>query len=145
MTENPGGALTYRGCAMSWQCDQMGHMNARFLYAAFDDATSSFFSHLNCPLSQVRASAVGWAGVHQQIDFLREVRDSEAISIMTNVMRLGQKSITFLHTMNTDEHSEPAARMTNKTVRFDIKSRRASLLEEKVRERAAAFLAEAAT
>lgn len=137
MTESA--VITFRGCAMSWQCDQMGHLNSRFIYSAFDEASAVLFSLLGSPFSDAHATALGWADVRQVLEFLHEVRDGEAITVSTRLIALGRTSVTFIHEMRTEAAAEPVARMESKTVRFDMTRRSAAALEEAFRMRARSF------
>jgi len=139
MSESESSVITFRGCAMSWQCDQMGHLSSRFFYNAFDEATAVLFALLGSPFSDARATALGWADVAQVLEFLHEVRDGEAITVSTRLLALGRTSITFIHEMRTEANADPVARMEGKTVRFDMVRRCAAALEEAFRTRARRF------
>jgi acyl-CoA thioester hydrolase len=139
MSEFASSVITFRGCAMSWQCDQMGHWSSRFIYNAFDDATAVLFALLGSPFSDARATALGWAYVAQTLEFLQEVRDGEAITVSSHLVALGRTSVTFVHEMRTQAAAEPVARMESKTVRFDMRRRCATPLEEPFRTHARSF------
>lgn len=116
-------AITYRGCAMPWHCDQMGHVNSRHLYAMFDDATAVFLSSLGASFADSRTSNLGWVDVHQTVEFLDEICDGMAITVRTQLAAIGRSSITFTHEMTTELNETPSARMQNKAVRFDLAGR----------------------
>jgi acyl-CoA thioester hydrolase len=128
--------ITFRSCAMSWQCDQMGHLSSRFIYNAFDDATAVLFALLGSPFSDAHATSLGWVYVVQSLEFLHEVRDGEAITVDSRLIALGRTSVTFIHEMRTEVAAVLVARMESKTVRFDMTRRCATALEESFRTRA---------
>ena len=118
---------------MPWQCDQMGHMNSRHIYAVFDDATAAFMSFIGGPLSEAGTNGLGWADVHQAIDFRREIHDGEIITVHSSMLDLGRTSISFVHSMTTDSRDALAAELHSKTVRFDLSARCAVPLEAGLR------------
>ena len=132
--------VTYRSCVMPWQCDQMGHMNARHIYAAFDDATGVFAATLGAGFASVAGSGLGWADVHQEIEFLQELANGSALTVTTTLLALGRSSITFRHELTAQGSTGSAARMTSKTVRFDTAARRSTPIEGELRARIEAFL-----
>lgn len=126
-------SLTFRGCVMPWHCDQMGHMNARHIYACFDDATGVLAAQLGADFGQVASSGLGWADVHQDIEFMHELRNGTAISVSTTMLALGRSSIQFRHDLVSHDSPEIAARMTCKSVRFNTKTRRSVPIEDELR------------
>ena len=127
-------SLTFRGCVMPWHCDQMGHMNARHIYACFDDATGVFAAQLGADFGQVASSGLGWADVHQDIEFLHELRNGSAISVATTLLAFGRSSIQFRHDLVSHDSPEIAARMTCKSVRFNTTTRRSAPIEDELRQ-----------
>ncbi|QYU70716.1 thioesterase family protein [Leptolyngbya sp. 15MV] len=125
---------------MTWQCDQMGHINSRHLYAAFDDATAVLFSLLGAGFAEARDSRFGWVDVHQEIEFLREVRDGQAMTIRSCIEGLGRSSVSLRHELCTEGAAAAAARMRSKTVRFDLDRRASAPLDDAFRARAATLL-----
>ena len=139
INELDSSVITFRGCAMSWQCDQMGHWSSRFIYNAFDDATVVLFALLGSPFSKAHATALGWVDVAQALEFLHEVHDGEAITVSSHLVALGRTSVTFVHEMRTQVAAKPVARMESKTVRFDMTRRCAIELEDSFRRSARSF------
>ena len=137
---DPDLTVTYRSCVMPWQCDQMGHMNARHIYAAFDDATGVFAAKLGADFAGVAESGLGWADVHQEIEFLQELASGAALTVFTTLLALGRSSITFRHDLTFLGGTGIAARLTSKTVRFDTSERRSTPIEGDLRARIEALL-----
>jgi acyl-CoA thioester hydrolase len=136
----PEASLTFRGCVMPWHCDQMGHMNARHIYACFDDATGVFADQLGAGFGKVASSGLGWADVHQEIEFMHELRNGSAITVATTLLALGRSSIQFRHDLRSHGSPEAAAQMTCKSVRFNTTTRRSLPIEEELRIHIAALL-----
>ena len=135
-----GASLTFRGCVMPWHCDQMGHMNARHIYACFDDATGVFAAQLGADFGKVAASGLGWADVHQEINFIHELRNGSAITVSTSLLVLGRSSIQFRHDLRSHDSTDVAASMNCKSVRFDTATRRSIHIDDGLRREITALL-----
>ena len=132
--------MTFRGSVMPWQCDQMGHMNARYIYACFDDATAVFAAQLGADFGQVATRGLGWADVWQEIEFLHEVKTGSAVTVTTSLVAIGRSSIQFRHDLSSHDAADVAARMNCKSVRFDTNTRRSVPLDNELRERVTGLL-----
>ncbi len=133
-------SLTFRGCVMPWHCDQMGHINARHIYACFDDATAVFAAQLGADFGQVAVSGLGWADVLQEIHFIHELRNGSAITVSTRLLALGRSSIQFRHDLHSHDSADVAAWMNCKSVRFDTMTRRSVHIDGDLRKEITALL-----
>jgi acyl-CoA thioester hydrolase len=115
-------------------------MNARHIYAAFDDATGVLVATIGADFASVAASGLGWADVHQEIEFLQELANGAALTVTTTLLALGRSSITFRHDLTAEGSTGTAARLTSKTVRFDTAARRSAPIEGALRARIEALL-----
>jgi acyl-CoA thioester hydrolase len=119
---------------MPWQCDQMGHMNARYIYACFDDATAVFAAQLGADFGQVATMG------RQEIEFLHELKNGSAVTVTTSLVAIGRSSIQFRHDLSSHDAADVAARMNCKSVRFDTNTRRSVPLDNELRERVTGLL-----
>jgi acyl-CoA thioester hydrolase len=132
----PEPVFTYRGTIYPWHCDHMGHMNVMWYVGKFDEATWQFFSNVGLPRSRFHSDETGMAAVEQHIEYKRELRAGDLISIRSAVLEVKDKSIRFVHEMTNDETGELAARTIIVGVYFDTTARKSRALPEDVRERA---------
>ena len=137
MTEQ---AITYRGTIYPWHCDHMGHMNVMWYVGKFDEATWQFFTHFGLPRSRFVNDGTGMVAVEQHIEYKRELRAGDVISIRSALLEVKEKTIKFVHEMTNDETGELAARTTLVGVYFDTKARKARALPEDVRKQAELFI-----
>jgi acyl-CoA thioester hydrolase len=136
-------ALTYRGTIYPWHCDHMGHMNVMWYVGKFDEATWQFFSTLGLPPSRLARERTGMAAVEQQIEYKRELRAGDLITIRSRVLEVKEKSIRFGHDMTNDENGELAARTVIVGVYFDTSVRKARALPSDISERAEQMIVKA--
>jgi acyl-CoA thioester hydrolase len=120
--------ITYRGTVYPWHCDHMGHMNVMWYVCKFDEATWHLFARLGLTPSFLRENGRGMAAVEQTIQYKRELRAGDLITIRSSVIELKEKSIRFLHEMRNDDSDEVAATTTLVGVHLDTSARRACAL-----------------
>ncbi len=131
---------TYRGVVYPWQCDAMGHFNTRYYMAMFDDAAWHFLHEAGFDASTKHETKIGWADVHHEIEYLRELREGELVLIESKPVRVGNKSIMYQLEMKAVRDGETRARLTATSVQFDLEEIRAIPVLPQVRERLLAWL-----
>ena len=131
---------TYRGVVYHWQCDAMGHLTTRYYMAMFDEAAWHFLYEAGFDASTMHETNTGWADVHHEIEYLRELREGALVLIESKPVRIGNKSITYQLEMKTVGDDEISARLTATSVQFDLEERRAIPVLPQVRERLLAWL-----
>ena len=133
--------LTYRGTVYPWHCDHMGHMNVMWYVGKFDEATWQLFSLLGLTPAFLRAQQRGMAAVEQTIHYKRELHAGDVVSIHSQLLAVGEKSLRFRHDMINQHDGELAARTTLVGVHLDTVARRACPLPEAVATTARSLLA----
>ena len=134
MTEAANGVETYRGVAYPWNCDSMGHLNTQFYAALYDGASFHFLSML-APYNELKEGGLGWADVRQTIEYKHEVRAGSLLVVRTNLRRLGNKSVEYLHKITNAETGVLHSTSTQITVLFDLYLRAAAALTDEIRRR----------
>ena len=128
--------VTYRGVVYPAQCDHMGHMNVMWYVGKFDEASWQLFHAVGLSAARIRETGRGMAGLEQHIEYKRELRPGDVISIRSGVLEVREKTLRFAHRMDNDDTGELAARTTLVAVHLDLVKRRACALPDDVRERA---------
>lgn len=136
--------VTYRGTVYPSQCDHMGHMNVMWYVAKFDEASWQLLSTLGLTASRFKRDGIGVAAVDQHIQYKRELRAGDVVTIRSSVLAVTEKSIRLVHQMRNDETGEIAAITILVGVSLDTTSRRARALPPDVRECATRLIDEAA-
>ena len=137
MSELP---ITYRGTVYPWHCDHMGHMNVMWYVGKFDEATWQLLSLVGLSRSRLEKENGGMAAVEQHIEYKRELRAGDLVTIRSRVLEVKEKVIRFQHEMTNDETQELAAVTTLVGVHMDLTARKARPLPPDVRERASNML-----
>jgi acyl-CoA thioester hydrolase len=133
-------ALTYRGAVYPWHCDHMGHMNVMWYVGKFDEATWHFFRVLGLAPALLKASGRGMAAVEQHIRYRQELHAGDVISIYTEALEVGDKTIRFAHEMRNDETDAVAATTVLTGVYLDTVARKARPLPDDIKLKARAML-----
>ena len=126
------GIVTHLGVVYPWLCDSMGHMNTQHYAAMYDAATFHFINAL-APQQALADSGRGWADIKQTIEYKHEARSGGLVTIVTSLLRVGGKSVTFLHEMRNSDSQEIHSTCENVTVLFDLKARKAIPLDDAIR------------
>jgi acyl-CoA thioester hydrolase len=128
--------ITHRGTVYPWQCDHMGHMNVMWYVAKFDEASWQFLSRLALTRARIERDGAGMAAVEQRIEYKRELRAGDVVTIRSKVLEVKDKTIRMRHEMTDDETGDLAAVTEIVGVHIDMTTRRARSLPTEVRERA---------
>lgn len=129
--------ITYRGTVYPWHCDHMGHMNVMWYASKFDEACWQLLALLGLDRRRFEEDATGMVAVEQQINYKRELRAGETVTIQSTLLQVKNKSVHMLHKMLSDETEEIAATTLVVGVHIDAKTREAIRLPEDVCARAA--------
>jgi acyl-CoA thioester hydrolase len=136
----PEPLLTYRGAVYPQECDHMGHMNVAFYVAKFDAATWQLFAALGMTRERFEKDKSGMAGLEQHIEYKRELRAGDVVTVTTEVVGVRDKVILFRHEMKNDVTGELAASMLVVAAHLDTVARKARPFPDDVRSRALALI-----
>ncbi len=130
----------YYGFVHPWHCDVMGHLNTRHYLAMFDDASYQLlFEAFGYAGGLPEWDGLGWADVHNAIDYKAELNAGELILVQARLGRVGNKSVSVEYQMINRGSGEVAATMSATIAHFDLKARKAIPLSDQMKERASRF------
>ena len=129
--------VTYRGTVYPWHCDHMGHMNVMWYVGKFDEATWQLIALLGLPPERLRQDGIVMAAVEQRIEYIRELRAGDLLTIRSSVQEVGDKTVVMVHEMTNQSTGELAARTVITGICVDASTRRARSLPADIRERSA--------
>jgi len=127
--------LTYRGTIYPWHCDHMGHMNVMWYVGKFDEATWHLLAAAGFTAKRMQEEGIGMAAVEQRIEYKRELRAGDLITIRSSVEEVREKAILFTHEMTNEQTQELAARTFLTGVCLDLATRKGRPLPADIRER----------
>jgi acyl-CoA thioester hydrolase len=127
--------VTYRGSVYPWHCDHMGHMNVMWYVGKFDEATWQILAAVGASPSRMRSEGFGLVAVEQHIEYKRELRAGDLLTIRSSVLEVKEKSIRFAHEMTNDETAELAAKTVVTGVCIDLVGRKARPLPADILQR----------
>ena len=126
---------TFRGVVYPWFCDFMGHMNTQFYCQLFDGATLHFLAGV-ARRSELQAIECGWVDLRQVIEYKHEVRSGELLVIRSQLTRIGNSSLGFLHEMRDTETETLRATSEHVVALFSLAQRKSTPLTDAARRRA---------
>jgi acyl-CoA thioester hydrolase len=127
---------TFTGIVHPWLCDAMGHLNSRHYVGMFDDATYVVIAHLGYR----PGTGHGWVDVRNEVDYVTEVHVGSVVEIFSNVVKIGNKSLTVCSEMRPFEGTTTCARMRAVLAHFDLGQRCALPISQEIRARAAPLM-----
>lgn len=125
-------SVTYRGTVYPWQCDHMEHMNVMWYVGKFDEATWQLLASIGLTGPRMRAEGFGMVAVEQHIEYKREVRSGDLVTVRSMLQEVREKSVIFVHEMTNDLTNELAARTVLTGVCIDMGTRKARPLPSDV-------------
>jgi acyl-CoA thioester hydrolase len=130
---------TWRGVAYPWFCDTMGHMNTQFYQMMFDGASFHFLSMMGS-YSELAKRKIGWADVRYTTEYKHEVPAGSLLIVRSHLVRMGTKSVEFVHEMRNVETDALHSTCAGVSVLFDLAARKAMALEDAISARCAVLL-----
>lgn len=132
--------ITHRGVVYPWQCDHMGHMNVMWYVGKFDEATWQLLASIGATPSRLRDEGFGLAAVEQHIQYKRELRAGDLLTVRSSILEVREKSIRFTHEMTNDQTGELAATTLLVGVCIDTVARKARPLPQDILQRIASLV-----
>ncbi len=132
--------VTYRGAVYPWHCDHVGHMNVMWYVGKFDEATWNLFQRVGITPAYLRAHGRGMAAVDQHIEYKRELKAGDVVSVRSRLLEFAGKKIRFQHEMRNEDTGEVSAVTTLIGVHMDTAARKACPFPEELIARAQPLL-----
>jgi len=88
---------TYRGEALAWEADELGHMNMRFYFEKAAQARAAFFGQLHLPRAFKARALSTLVATRQHIKYHKEVRPGVGMAVKTGILDLGETDIILVH------------------------------------------------
>ena len=88
-------AITYRGAVYPWHCDHVGHMNVMWYVGKFDEATWNLFHRVGITAAYLRDNQRGMAAVDQHIQYKRELKAGDVVTVRSEVLELHEQEDPF--------------------------------------------------
>lgn len=133
--------ITYRGTVYPAQCDHMGHMNVMWYLGKFDEASWQLLARLGLSPSRMRTEAIGMVAVEQHIQYKRELRAGDVLTVRSSVLEVREKSVRLRHEMTNEDNGELAAITEVVGVCIDLTTRRSRPIPSNIHERITSTIA----
>jgi acyl-CoA thioester hydrolase len=98
------------------------------------------FAAMGLTRSRMQSEKRGVAGVEQRIEYKRELRAGDVITVRSAVDEVKEKVVRLTHVMTNDDTGEVAAIMHLVAVYFDTEARKSLPLPAELRERASRMI-----
>jgi len=102
---------TWRGEALAWEADELGHMNMRYYFDRAYEARARFAHTLGLPHIYKAASLSTLVPTNQHIKYIKEVRPGQGMAVSSGVVAIGETDITLVHLISGNKGA-PAATIT---------------------------------
>jgi acyl-CoA thioester hydrolase len=130
--------LAGRGAVMAWEVDEHGCMALRFYLAQVTNAVGHMRKALGLDREHLVEQRWGSAALEYRVDYLRELRAGDIVSLHSGVLDVGAKTFRYGHRLVNEGTGELCALYDVVSCMFDLEKRRAMAIPDFVRERAEA-------
>jgi acyl-CoA thioesterase FadM len=110
-------------------------MNTQFYCSLFDGATLHFLA-LIAKRSELQTLECGWVDMRQVIEYKHEIRSGELLMVRTQLTKIGNSSLGFLHEMLDAETEALRATSEHVVAMFSLVKRKSTPLQPEARQRA---------
>lgn len=117
--------ITARGSVMSWECDEFGHMSARFFMARAADAIGHMKERFGFSRRLTRERNWGSAALEYTIEFRREMLAGDIYTMHSGLIDVARKTFRFGHVLVEDCSGEVCATFDAIGCMLDLDARRA--------------------
>lgn len=115
---------TFRGSVAAWECDQYGHMNVQFYMARLSDAAALTMTLGGMGEAALHERRLGIVAVHQDLDYLRELRAGDPIRMESGLKSVDGRKIVFHHRLFNAETGALCFKADVLGLCFDLATRR---------------------
>jgi acyl-CoA thioester hydrolase len=131
---------TFRGTANAWECDHLGHWNARFYLDRFAQAAFHLHSALGMPPAWMRAHARGTAALMQHVRYRRELMGGDTMTVLSKPVAVTERTIRYYNKLYNTASGALSATLDVLDIAVDRTARKATALPAQVRAKAEAAL-----
>lgn len=112
--------------------DGMGHMNVAWYVYLFDRGVWEFFERHGLDEQYLRGAARGMFALEENLRYLSELREGEALTVHTGVLELKPKTVRLLQYMVDTKRQKVAAVREVVAAHIDLATRRTTTFAESV-------------
>ncbi len=126
---------TWRGEALAWEADELGHMNMRYYFSRALQGRAAFAHKLGLPALYKQTSLSTLVPTRQHIKYLSEMRPGQGMAVRTGVLEIGEDVITLLHLV-TGQDEKPSATIVETLTHMSVRGTRRFNWPHSVRSKA---------
>ena len=132
-----------RGRVLESECDHLGHMNIQFYLGRVSDAAWTMLAAVGMTPQFIRTRKLGFAAVHQDIDYYQELKSGDLIHMRSGVTEIAERKLTFLHHLYNSETGVRVFTARVLGVNLDMVARKSAPLDPAIIETAKNYLVDA--
>jgi len=131
---------TYRGAAMPWEMDVMGHLSVQFYVARFSAASGHALLNVGLTREMMDANQWGLAALDYVVTYARECKAGDCIAVKTGITEVNNKTLKLCHKMFDTVTNEHIATLEVVSLLFNSAERRGQPLPPEMRAKAEGLL-----
>jgi acyl-CoA thioesterase FadM/ketosteroid isomerase-like protein len=135
LSQARGLELTVQGVVEPRFLDAMGHMNVAWYVHFFDRGVWGFFGKVGLDDAYLQSKRRGMFAVEENLRYLSELREGEALDVYTGVLEVRPKTLRLLQHLVERQTQRLSAVCEVVAVHIDLASRRSIAFEESVLQR----------
>jgi acyl-CoA thioester hydrolase len=112
-----------RGVIMPWECDDNGHLAARYYLPKFDDSSFVILFGAGIVFTELRKRGLSMVTVSHKLRYLAELRSESIYVIEAAIIHVGRSSIHVAQRMHDADGGRLAATLLGVDALFDLEAR----------------------
>lgn len=128
--------ISCRGSVNSWECDELGHMSARYYMTRAADAVGHVKNNYGLTNQAPAMQRSGSAALEYTIEYHRELKAGESYTMYSGLLEFKNKTFRFGHTLINDDQKQICATFDAIACLFDLEKRKAIEIPEFIRKNA---------
>ena len=114
-------------------CDELGHMNIQYYYAALSDGMFRVMELIGIPKQEIPTRRTSFALRKEEAEFFKELKKDDEFQVVTALSHIGTKSIIFENRFFSTRDHDLLFRAKFISVFMDLNTRSSIPIPEKVK------------
>ena len=132
--------ISYKSAVNTWDLDHEEMGSSQFKIGCISDAATHLFTYCGADFNWRNKYDIGSAALDYSVRYFKDAPLGMAVTIHTNFIKIGNKSLKFIHHMVDESTGDVIMDIEIVAVLFDLKKRKSIVVPDDFRIKASKFL-----
>ena len=132
--------ISYKSAVNTWDLDHEEMGSSQFKIGCISDAATHLFTYCGADFNWRNEHDIGSAALDYSVRYFKDAPLGMAVTIHTNFIKIGNKSLKFIHHMVDESTGDVIMDIEIVAVLFDLKKRKSIVVPDDFRIKASKFL-----